>query len=101
MSWIEYTSYKYYPSNELKSINYECNVNKEIREKDVIQTCWGHRNYLQRNAEMIIAYNTKNALSPSVLNIATKSHSSNSDLKNQYLIKMKSSFITCPSIPMY
>ena len=106
MSWIEYTSFTNYPSRDLKSVHYECNVNKQIQENDGINSSWRHRTYLQKNTEMIINYNTKNALThcnTNVLNIIDTGYSYNtvqpSDLKRHYLTKERSN-VTCPSIPM-
>jgi len=104
MSWIEYTSYKNYPSGELKSIKYECDVNKRIRENDGVNTAWSYRDYMQRNADKIMNYNTKNALTHTnnTLRIINRGYSLNtmqtSDLKRSYLNKTKT--VSCPSIPI-
>jgi len=105
MSWIEYTSYKHYPSGELKHINYECSLNKNIRERDGINTAWKYRDYLQSNSNKIINYNTKNSLTqpnPNVLNIVNRGFSytlKQSDMKQDYLKRTKT--VSCPSIPMF
>jgi len=101
MSWIEYTSYKNFPNN--LDFNYDCGINRQIRNNDRIKTSWGYREYMQRNANTIIDYNTKNALTNSnrnVLNIVNRGYSNiQSDMKKQYLSKQK--IVLCPSIPMF
>jgi hypothetical protein len=101
MSWIDYSSYKNYPSGTLKQIPWECNTNETIRIKDKLNTSWNYRNYLQKNSDVITNHNTKNALlcgNMEVINRGCRRNSS--DLKQSYQEREKASKICCPSIIM-
>ena len=101
MSWIEYSSYKNYPSKELKQNSWECNTNETIRVKDKLNTSWNHRNYLQKNSNIIINHNTKNALLCENMNIVNRGYNEMpSDLKQSFINKQKANKICCPSIVM-
>jgi len=97
MNWSDYASF---PATDILSSR--CNINDEIRRNDKIRTSWGYREYMQRNANTIMDYNTKNALTHSntnVLNIINRGAPTvYSDLMSQYLRKQK--VVLCPSIPM-
>ena len=97
MSWVEYTSYKNYPSGKLKETSWECKVNETIRVKDRLNTNWVYRDYLQKNANTIINHNTKNALLGRNI-IINRGYTCSSDLKQSFLEKEKASKICCPSI---
>jgi len=99
MSWIEYSSYKNYPSKDLKQINWECITNDTIRSKDNIKTNWNYRTYLQKNTNVIINHNTKNSLLYGNINITNRGYDMYpSDLKKSFINKEKSNKICCPSI---
>lgn len=102
MSWIEYTSPIYYPSGQINWV-WECDKNRRINQNDNLNTSWKHRTYLQKNCEVIMNQNTKNAMidTPQIFSINTRGYSYNtrypSDLKQAFL---KKDPIVCPSIPM-
>ena len=101
MSWIDYSSYKNYPSGTLKNVNWECKTNETIRTKDNLNTSWDYRNYLQKNSNVIINHNTKNALLCGNMDIINRGYSRNpSDLKQSFNDKEKANKICCPSIVM-
>ena len=101
MSWIEYTSYKNYPSKEVKQIPWQCQLNDIIIKKDGLNTSWGYRDYLQKNSNMIIDHNSKNALLGHNTNIINRGYTTYpSDLKQSFLQKEKANKICCPSILM-
>jgi hypothetical protein len=100
MSWIDYSSYKNYSSGTLKQIPWECNLNETIRTKDQLNTSWGYRNYLQKNSEVIINHNTKNALLNGNINVINRGYQNSSDLKQWFNDKEKANKICCPSIVM-
>jgi hypothetical protein len=101
MSWIEYTSYKNYPSGKLKQTPWECKVNEKIRIEDGLNTSWVYRDYLQKNTNIIINHNTKNALLYCNTNVINRGYSTYpSDLKQSFLNKTKTNKICCPSIVM-
>jgi len=102
MSWIEYTSPIYYPSGQINCV-WKCDKNRRINQNDNLNTTWKHRTYLQKNCEVIINQNTKNAIieTPQIFNINKRGYSYNtrypSDLKQSFLNKEA---IVCPSISM-
>lgn len=104
MSWIEYNSFENYPSRELKTIPWECDVNEKILANNSIHNSWNKRLYMQFNAESIMNYNTKNSIYNlgNILNIRDIGYSCNtniySDLKHDYLKKEKK--MACPSIKL-
>ena len=101
MSWIDYSSYKNYPSNALKQLPWECSVNETLRTKDRLNTSWDYRNYLQKNSNVIINHNTKNALLSGNIDVINRGFSQkSSDLKQLFNDKEKASKICCPSIVM-
>ena len=100
MSWIDYSSCKNYPSGSLKQ-SWECNLNETIRTKDRLNTSWDHRNYLQKNSNVIINHNTKNALLNGNMDVINRGYTRNlSDLKQSFDERVKANKICCPSIVM-
>ena len=108
MSWIHYTSYKNYPSNPEHYHRPRYNdISKNINQG--LPSAWSHREYIQKNANNIMYYNTtmmlKNRDSHMCpLNIINRDYSTYStipsDLKGEYLTKRTNSLAIVPTIPI-